>query len=165
MMIGYMVFQLAIIGCKWASPISSRTLFPRMGKYSADEPNKQKTKLTEASHKPYSMGSVFFMSIVIGLLAGLVSWLFRLLIGFIHNLTFTNQLSPYYDANMHTPGSPLGWLVIFVPVLGGLIVVFLIRNYAPKAKGHEVPEVMNAIYHKRGRIPGHDLGTLNEAQY
>ena len=73
MMIGYMVIQLAIIGCKWASPISSRTLFPRMGKYSADEPNKQKTKLTEASHKPYSMGSVFFMSIVIGLLAGLVS--------------------------------------------------------------------------------------------
>lgn len=103
---------------------------------------------------PRSIGGLFIISIVIGLLAGVFSWLFRLLIGLIHNLVFLGQLSPYYDANVHTAGPWLGWLIIFVPVLGGLIVVFLIKNFAPEAKGHGVPEVMNAIYHKQGVIPG-----------
>ncbi len=98
--------------------------------------------------------SLFLISIVIGILAGIFSWLFRLLIGFIHNAVFLGQLSASYDANVHTMGSYLGWLIIFVPVMGGLIVVFLIKNFAPEAKGHGVPEVMNAIYHKRGLIPG-----------
>jgi CIC family chloride channel protein len=94
------------------------------------------------------------IAIAIGVLAGIFSWLFRFLIGFIHNAVFLGQLAPQYDANVHTPGSYLGWLIIFAPVVGGLVVVFLIRNFAPEAKGHGVPEVMSAIYHKRGLIPG-----------
>ncbi|MCP5420912.1 MAG: chloride channel protein [Gammaproteobacteria bacterium] len=80
--------------------------------------------------------------------------MFRLLIGTIHNAVFLGELSLHYDANVHTQGSYLGWLIIFAPVLGGQIVVYLIRNFAPEAKGHGVPEVMHAIYHKRGIIPG-----------
>jgi chloride channel protein, CIC family len=101
-----------------------------------------------------NIGSVFLIAIVIGVLAGIFSWLFRLLIGFIHNFAFLGQFSSHYDANVHTAGSPLGWLIIFVPVIGGLFVVYLIKNFAPMAKGHGVPEVMNAIYHNRGLIPG-----------
>ena len=97
--------------------------------------------------------TLFLISVIIGVLAGVFSWLFRLLIGFIHNLAFSGEMSAAYDANVHTQGSYLGWLIIFIPVLGGLVVVYLIRNYAPQAKGHGVPEVMNAIYHQRGRIP------------
>ncbi len=100
------------------------------------------------------LSTLFLISIVIGVLAGIFSWLFRLLIGFIHNIAFLGQISGEYNANLHTPGSYLGWLIIFVPVLGGLVVVYLIKNYAPQAKGHGVPEVMHAIYHKRGLIPG-----------
>jgi CIC family chloride channel protein len=44
-------------------------------------------------------------------------------------------------------------LIIFAPVLGGVIVIFLIKNFAPQAKGHGVPEVMNAIYHEQGAYP------------
>jgi len=110
--------------------------------------------MEDAKLAPRNLGSLFLISILIGLLAGVFSWLFRLLIGLVHNLAFLGQLSPHYDANVHTPGSYLGWLIIFVPVIGGIIVVFLIRNFAPQAKGHGVPEVMNAIYHKRGLIPG-----------
>ncbi|HUC63755.1 MAG TPA: chloride channel protein, partial [Alphaproteobacteria bacterium] len=51
-----------------------------------------------------------------------------------------------------TPPSPWGLGVILVPVLGGLIVVFLVVNFAPEARGHGVPEVMDAIYYKEGRI-------------
>jgi chloride channel protein, CIC family len=39
-----------------------------------------------------------------------------------------------------------------VPVLGGLIVTFPITNFAPEARGHGVPEVMDAIYYKDGVI-------------
>ena len=101
-----------------------------------------------------SLGTLFVISIVIGILAGVFSWGFRLLIGFIHNIAFLGQFSTLYDANQHTAESYLGWLIIFAPVLGGLIVVYLIKNFAPEAKGHGVPEVMNAIYHNKGLIPG-----------
>src|SRR6202041_3206520 len=47
---------------------------------------------------------------------------------------------------------PWGALVIFVPVIGGLVVVFLVRTFAPEARGHGVPEVMDAIYYKEGVI-------------
>ncbi|MEJ2592746.1 MAG: chloride channel protein, partial [Candidatus Thiodiazotropha sp.] len=89
----------------------------------------------------------------IGIAGGVFSWLFRLLIGLIHNIAFSGEFSAFYNANLHTEGSYLGWLIIFAPVLGGLVVVYLIKNYAPEAKGHGVPEVMHAIYHKRGMIP------------
>lgn len=91
---------------------------------------------------------------MIGLLAGVAAWAFRLLIGLIHNFAFFGQFSLIYDANVHTGPSNWGWLVIFVPVLGGIVVIWLIENFAPEAKGHGVPEVMEAIYYRRGRIRG-----------
>jgi CIC family chloride channel protein len=46
----------------------------------------------------------------------------------------------------------VGPLVILVPVLGAVGVTFLVTNFAPEAKGHGVPEVMDAIYYKGGVI-------------
>lgn len=42
--------------------------------------------------------------------------------------------------------------VILVPVVGALAVTWLVSNFAPEAKGHGVPEVMDAIYYQRGVI-------------
>jgi chloride channel protein, CIC family len=78
--------------------------------------------------------------------------LFRDLIGLIHNLLFTGHASLHYDANVFTAPAPWGPLVILVPVLGAIGVTFLVTNFAPEAKGHGVPEVMDAIYHKGGII-------------
>ncbi len=39
-----------------------------------------------------------------------------------------------------------------MPAIGGLIVVFLVDNFAPEARGHGVPEVLDAIYYKEGKI-------------
>ena len=39
-----------------------------------------------------------------------------------------------------------------MPVIGGLIVTFLVINFAPEARGHGVPEVLDAIYYKEGKI-------------
>ena len=53
---------------------------------------------------------------------------------------------------MFTPPSPWGAWVILVPVIGGIGVTFIVSTFAPEAKGHGVPEVMDAIYYNRGRI-------------
>jgi CIC family chloride channel protein len=97
---------------------------------------------------------MFGASVVIGVLSAFGAYGFRLLIGVIHNLAFLGKWSPFYDANMHTPESPLGWLLIFVPVIGSVVVIWLVRNFAPEAKGHGVPEVIDAIHYGQGKIKG-----------
>jgi chloride channel protein, CIC family len=94
----------------------------------------------------------FLLSILIGVVAGLGAVAFRVLIAFFHNLLFLGKLSMVYDANIHTPPCPWGPWVILVPVLGAIGVTFLVQNYAPEAKGHGVPEVMDAIYYHKGII-------------
>jgi chloride channel protein, CIC family len=92
------------------------------------------------------------LALGLGIVTGLGAVLFRDLIGFIHNLLFAGHASIHYDANIFTAPSPWGPLVILVPVLGAVGVTFLVTNFAPEAKGHGVPEVMDAIYYKGGII-------------
>jgi len=92
------------------------------------------------------------LSVLVGVVAGLGAVVFRGLIGLMHNLLFLGHWSLAYDANQHTPASPWGPLVILVPVVGAVGVAFLVKTFAPEAKGHGVPEVMDAIYYNRGRI-------------
>jgi CIC family chloride channel protein len=94
----------------------------------------------------------FLLSILIGVVAGLGAVAFRGLIAFFHNLLFLGKLSVVYDANVHTLASPWGLWVIFVPVIGAIGVTFLVQNFAPEAKGHGVPEVMDAVYYHKGII-------------
>jgi CIC family chloride channel protein len=106
-------------------------------------------KWQKPSLLPYSF---FFLSVLIGIVAGLGAVGFRGLIAFFHNLLFLGKVSFIYNANIHTPASPWGPLVILVPVVGALGVAFLVKNFAPEAKGHGVPEVMDAIYYHKGVI-------------
>jgi len=102
--------------------------------------------------KPLSW--MFGAALLIGVISAFGAYGFRLLIGIIHNLSFLGKFSPFYDANVHTAESPWGWLLIFVPVIGSVVVIFLVRNFAPEAKGHGVPEVIDAIHYKEGKIQG-----------
>ena len=91
-------------------------------------------------------------AILLGTVTGAGAVVFRDLIGLVHNLFFLQRLSIPYDANHFTPRNPWGLLVILVPVVGGLGVTWLVSTFAPEAKGHGVPEVMDAIYYKQGVI-------------
>jgi CIC family chloride channel protein len=95
---------------------------------------------------------LFLLAIVIGIVAGVGAFVFRSLIAFFHNLMFLGQLSIAYDSIAHTPPSPWGPYVILAPVLGAAGVAFLVKNFAPEAKGHGVPEVMDSIYYNKGVI-------------
>ncbi|MCH9662596.1 MAG: chloride channel protein [Gammaproteobacteria bacterium] len=92
------------------------------------------------------------LALLAGVIGGVGAWAFRMLIGLIHNALFLGQLSFVYDANQHTASSPWGAGIIFVPVVGGLAVAWLVKNFAPEAKGHGVPEVMDAIHYNQGFI-------------
>ncbi len=92
------------------------------------------------------------LAIGVGIVTGVGAVAFRALIGLIHNLLYFGRLSPTYDANVLEPGSTWGAGIVLVPVIGGLAVTFLVSKFAPEARGHGVPEVMDAIFYREGRI-------------
>mgnify|MGYP002640418560 CR=1 FL=1 len=92
------------------------------------------------------------LSFSVGIIAGLGAWAFRMLIGLVHNILFLGKFQFFYDANVHTPENPWGIGVILVPVIGALMVAWLVKTFAPEAKGHGVPEVMDAIYYNDSKI-------------
>ena len=92
------------------------------------------------------------LALVVGVVTGFGAVVFRDLIGLIHNVMFLGHFAFRYDANQFTPPSPWGWMVVFVPVVGAVIVTFLVTSFAPEARGHGVPEVIDAIYYQSGII-------------
>jgi CIC family chloride channel protein len=102
--------------------------------------------------QPIGLFRLSLVAIFVGVVTGIGAIAFRGLIGFIHNLFFLGRLSFFYDANHYTPPGPWGVFVILVPVVGALIVTLLVTKFAPEARGHGVPEVMDAIYYAEGRI-------------
>ena len=92
------------------------------------------------------------LGLSLGVVTGIGAVLFRDLINLLHNLFFAGRFAFAYDANVFTAPSRWGAFVILAPVIGGVIVTFLVSNFAPEAKGHGVPEVMDAIYYKEGKI-------------
>ena len=100
----------------------------------------------------YGLIRMSLLAFSIGVVAGLGAFVFRELIGLVHNVLFLGRFAFEYDANLFTPASPWGAGVILVPVVGAVIVTFLVVNFAPEARGHGVPEVMDAIYYGEGKI-------------
>jgi len=84
------------------------------------------------------------MAIVVGLTTGLAAVLFIRLIAFI-------QLLLYGGAEKILPVLGRLWIIL-VPVIGGLMVGPIIAKFAVEAKGHGVPEVMQALILRGGRI-------------
>ena len=101
---------------------------------------------------PIGLFRLSLVAIFVGIVTGFGAIAFRGLIGFIHNLLFLGHFSFFYDANAYTPPSPWGAFVILVPVLSALVVTLLVTKFAPEARGHGVPEVMDAVYYAEGRI-------------
>jgi CIC family chloride channel protein len=86
------------------------------------------------------------LAIVVGLLAGFASILFKLMIQFFQNLFWRAD-------NILTAVSSQPWyLTILIPALGALLISPLIFYGAREAKGHGVPEVMESLVFRGGRI-------------
>jgi CIC family chloride channel protein len=91
-------------------------------------------------HQPPETAVLMGTSLLVGIGAGLGVVVFRWLIDAVYKLGYEG---------LGVPGNY--WLVL-VPALGGLIVGPLIYFLAREAKGHSVPEVMEAVALRGGRI-------------
>ena len=108
--------------------------------------------ITSGEKPALSLLYLTILALLLGIVTGLGAVLFRDLISLLHNLFFAGTLSLSYDANVFTAPSRWGVFIILAPVIGAVIVTFLVSNFAPEAKGHGVPEVMDAIYYREGVI-------------
>jgi len=84
------------------------------------------------------------LAAMVGVVAGLGAVAFRWLI--------TNFQSLFFDGGGQLLSFLGNYYVIIIPALGGLLVGALIYFFAREAKGHGVPEVMEAVALKGGRI-------------
>jgi CIC family chloride channel protein len=87
---------------------------------------------------------MLLIAVVVGIGAGLGAVVFRQLINGIHEFS-------YGDVAGWLSGMG-GWHLLVIPALGGAIVGPLVHYYAREAKGHGVPEVMQALELRGGRI-------------
>jgi CIC family chloride channel protein len=133
-------------------PFPGRPIVQRVVSASPGPSSPPAAEAAEEDIRRISLVSLSILALVVGIVTGFGAVVFRDLIGLIHNLLFLGQFVVRYDANLFTPPSPWGAGIILVPVLGGLAVTFLVSTFAPEAKGHGVPEVMDAIYYKGGVI-------------
>ena len=90
---------------------------------------------------------IIIIAIIIGILAGFAGIGIRAMIKGISLISFPGGEN-FLDNVLRAPW----YLVILAPTIGGLIVGPLIYFFAPEAKGHGVPEVMEAILLKGGKI-------------
>ena len=89
---------------------------------------------------------LILLAAVIGVAGGYGAILFRLLIELVNRLAFPGGTG--LDQLLAAPW----WCVVLAPPAGGLVVGPLVYFFAREAKGHGVPEVMDACIHEGGRI-------------
>ena len=88
-----------------------------------------------------------FLAIIIGVLAGYGAVLFKYLLKFVQWVFYQNTGDILFFADT----IPL-WVKIVMPTAGGLVVGLVVSYFASEAKGHGVPEVIQAIALRGGRI-------------
>jgi chloride channel protein, CIC family len=101
------------------------------------------TRLQDSNRLPESL-AIFLTALLVGAGAGLGAVFFRWLIAFFQDLFFTKL------GGLLQGFQP--WYLLIIPALGGLIYGPMIYKFAREAKGHGVPEVMEAVALKGGRI-------------
>jgi CIC family chloride channel protein len=87
---------------------------------------------------------IFLTALIVGVGAGLGAVFFRWL---INSFTLIS-----YGGLFHVPDNYIWLLILLVPAIGGAIYGPMIYFFAREAKGHGVPEVMEAVALHGGRI-------------
>jgi H+/Cl- antiporter ClcA/CBS domain-containing protein len=90
------------------------------------------------------------LSIVLAVVTGFVAQLLVAVIHFVTNVAFFGRLSarPVSPSDNH-----LGWLVLIIPVIGGVIVGLMARYGSKAIRGHGIPEAMEQVLLNESRIP------------
>ncbi|MDX2471436.1 MAG: chloride channel protein, partial [SAR324 cluster bacterium] len=105
--------------------------------------NRRLTERAKMSEHSIMIG----IALIIGVLAGFGAVGIRALIHYVSDFNFVGE------GNLLERISATPWYFkLFIPMMGGVLVGPLIYFFAPEAKGHGVPEVMQSVLTKGGII-------------
>ena len=97
----------------------------------------------------YRLALVSTLAAGIGALVGFIAYALYSLIGLFTNLAFYHEWSFHFRSPRD---SPLGWWMILIPVVGGVLIGLLAKYGSEKIRGHGIPEAMEAVLTSRSRI-------------
>jgi H+/Cl- antiporter ClcA/CBS domain-containing protein len=108
----------------------------------SEVPARDVRHLGDFSTKP-RMLVITALALPIGAVAACVAWLLLRLIGLITNAIFYQRLDTSLVAPGATNHNPL--VVLFAPIVGGLVIGLMARYGSEKIRGHGMPEAIEAI--------------------
>ena len=89
------------------------------------------------------------LAIPIGMAGAVLAWALLELINFFTNLFYYQTFS---FAESSPANNTLGWLALFVPIIGGLILGVMARFGSERIRGHGIPEALEAIMISGSRL-------------
>jgi chloride channel protein, CIC family len=92
---------------------------------------------------------ISLMALIVGAISAVVAYALVWLIAVITNISFYQRFSAVFQS---PEKNHLGYLVILVPVIGGLIIGLTARYGSEKIRGHGIPEALEAILFGRSRM-------------
>lgn len=97
----------------------------------------------------FRLGYISLLAVLVGIAAGIIAYILYDLIGLFTNLAYYHTWSFRFRSPENTH---LGYWIIFIPVIGGVIIGFMAKYGSEKIKGHGIPEAMEAVLTTRSRI-------------
>jgi H+/Cl- antiporter ClcA len=97
----------------------------------------------------YRLPLVSLLSAGIGVLAAFIAYALYSLIGLFTNVAYYHEWSFHFRSPRH---SALGWWMILIPVVGGVLIGLMAKYGSEKIRGHGIPEAMEAVLTSRSRI-------------
>jgi chloride channel protein, CIC family len=113
------------------------------------ESSSKLNEISTYSDAQFRMPLVSALAAAVGLIAGVIAFLLYNLIALFTNLIFFHHVS---FKMVRIREHHLGYWVIVVPVIGGIIVGLMAKYGSRKIRGHGIPEAMEAVLTNRSRI-------------
>ncbi len=102
--------------------------------------------------RPADRRTIFIggLAVAIAIVSTFIAQFLIKLISLITNIAFYQRIS--WDVNSPADNH-LGWMVVLVPAIGGIIVGFMARYGSRAIRGHGIPEAMEQVLTNKSRIP------------
>jgi H+/Cl- antiporter ClcA len=97
----------------------------------------------------FRLVGISVLAVLVGVLCAFVAVALLDLIAFFTNLFYFQRVSL---GEARPDQNTLGWLSVFIPVAGGLIIGLLARYGSERIRGHGIPEAMEAILIGQSRM-------------
>jgi len=94
------------------------------------------------------IGLVSLLAVFAGVMSAGVAWVLLRLIALFTNLAFHQRLS----TAPADPDGHLGWALLVIPTVGGLVIGLAARYGTDRIRGHGIPEAIEAILFGRSRM-------------